>query len=147
MLAEAGEPRETDSALQGLMEAMAGLQVGRDNRSRAPKHSTEDFHHLNSILTNVTQCISVAISVYLIVYHGLTKEQQVELQRLQALTESLQARAIRPKTPIISNNVVIQGEEQSEAQQAATSSPLPPATAGAGLPRGGNGRSLREDLG
>jgi len=93
MLSEAGEERETDSALQGLLEAMAGLE-------------------------------------------GLTKEQQAELLRLQAITESLQARAVRPRTPLISNNVVIQGEEpQTEA------SPPP------SVPRGGNGRSLREDLG
>ena len=69
---------------------------------------------------------------------GLTEAQKAELRRLQALTESLQARAVRPRTPHMKLDVMIQGDE-SQAQ------PVPPAAAPQQY--GGNGRSLRDDLG
>ena len=41
---------------------------------------------------------------------GLTEAQKAELRRLQALTESLQARAVRPRTPHMKLDVMIQGD-------------------------------------
>ena len=70
---------------------------------------------------------------------GLTEAQKAELRRLQALTESLQARAVRPRTPHMKLDVMIQGDE-SQAQ-------LVPAATAQQQQYGGNGRSLRDDLG
>mmetsp|Transcript_20257 Transcript_20257/g.44229 ORF Transcript_20257/g.44229 Transcript_20257/m.44229 type:complete len:701 (+) Transcript_20257:74-2176(+) len=56
-------------------------------------------------------------------------EQQAELQRLQALVESLQARDVRPRTAHIGVNLIVQDPSTGSSM------------------RGGNGRSLREDLG
>ena len=70
---------------------------------------------------------------------GLTEAQKAELRRLQALTESLQARAVRPRTPHMKLDVMIQGDApQSHPAQVAAATQQQ---------YGGNGRSLRDDLG
>ncbi len=106
---EQGKNRASDQALDGLMAQMAGLQV------------TFPFYKITpDRLTAETSPSPL---------QGLTKVQEAELRRMQAITESLQARAERPRTPHVTLNLAIQGSDQ----------PL------VGSPAGG--RSLRDDPG